>query len=44
MIETAVLTIFILAMLTLAAGLWGLKTIAAAGFMPETRGGEGKRN
>ncbi|MEX2303755.1 MAG: hypothetical protein WD733_22620 [Bryobacterales bacterium] len=44
MIETAVLTLFILAMVTLAAGLWGLKTIAAAGFMPETRGSEGKRN
>ena len=44
MIETAVLTIFILAMVTLAAGVWGLKTIAAAGFMPEARGSEGKRN
>jgi len=43
MIETAVLTIFLLAMLTLAAGLWGLTTQAAGSFSDSRPGMEGKR-
>lgn len=34
MIETVVLAIFVLAMLTLAAGMWNLRAIAAAGYAP----------
>jgi hypothetical protein len=43
MIETAVLFLFLLAMLTLAAGLWGL-TAQAAGSVSDSRGSmAGKR-
>jgi hypothetical protein len=38
MIETAVLAIFILEMVTLAAALWSLKTLAASRRAPEPGG------
>jgi hypothetical protein len=45
MIETAVLAIFITAMLTLAAGLWNLKGLAATRYMPQPgRSGDDERN
>lgn len=43
MMETAVLAIFLLEMVTLAAALWSLKTLAARGQEPETGGGQGDR-
>jgi hypothetical protein len=43
MIETAVLVLFLLAMVTLAGGLWGL-TALAAGSVSDSRGSmAGKR-
>jgi hypothetical protein len=44
MIETSVLAIFLLAMLILAAGLWGLTTQAAGSLSDARRSMEGERS